>query len=144
MLCYSSERLSLAGTLCFLGYLLGSLVWLPLSDRWGRKWLLILGCLIQSLALLVFLFKLNVATLYVVLFIVGFKAALGFQLAFIYFIEFVSPQRRNAYVVLINLIDCANMWSAAVIKFGRSWWIVYWMSLGMGLVLIPVLAFFTP
>ena len=144
MLCYSSVRLSLAGTLCFLGYLLGSLVWLPLSDRWGRKRLLILGCLIQSLVLLVLLFSLNIATLYVVLFIIGFKAALGFQLGFVYFIEFLSPLRRNAYVVFLNLVDCANLWVPAVIKFGRSWWIIYWMSLGMGLVLIPVLALFIP
>lgn len=76
--------------------------------------------------------------------LVGLKSSIGFQLAFLYFMEFLAPSRRNAFPVLINVLDATNMWNAAVMKFTHNWWIVYWICLGLGLLLIPLLAILAP
>ena len=42
-LCVSDAKLSLEGTFYFIGFLVGSIVWMRLTDFWGRKWMIFAG-----------------------------------------------------------------------------------------------------
>ena len=71
MLCFSDSKIALQGEFFFLGYVVGSLVWMRLTDYWGRKWMISMGLVLFILTLTVYLLKISTYTIYVTLFLMG-------------------------------------------------------------------------
>ena len=49
--------------------MLGSLVWMRLTDFWGRKWMIVGGLILFILTLSVYFFKMSVEIIYASLFL---------------------------------------------------------------------------
>ena len=72
LLCYSDAKLGLQGTLYFVGFFLGCLLWLRLTDFLGRKWMTVSGLLLFLATLSVYLVKISALSIYLTLFFFGF------------------------------------------------------------------------
>ena len=83
MLCFSSTDLSFPGTLYFVGFLVGSLIWLRVADLIGRKVLIIGGILLHCLAQLLYIINLSYASVLISFSILGFKAAITNLIAYL-------------------------------------------------------------
>ena len=83
LLCFSNTAISLQGTAFFTGFTLGSLLWLRLTDFWGRKWMVILGLILWLLTHIFYVVKMSVATVYASLFLFGFGAPLTLSISFL-------------------------------------------------------------
>ena len=71
LLCYSDTEIGLQGTSYFAGFMVGSLVWMRLTDFCGRKWMIFGGLILFILTLGVYLVKMSVWTIYATLFLFG-------------------------------------------------------------------------
>ena len=76
LLCYSDASIALQGTTYFIGFTVGALVWMRLTDFWGRKRMVVGGLVLYTLILMVYLVKMSVGTIYATLFIFGLTAPL--------------------------------------------------------------------
>ena len=83
LLCYSSTLISLQGTAYFVGFTLGSLLWMRLADLWGRKRLTVGGLLLFIATLLIYPLKMSVASIYVTLFLFGLGAPLTLLVSYL-------------------------------------------------------------
>ena len=145
MLCYSSSRMTLTGTMYFIGFLAGSILWLRVTDLIGRKWLVVGGVVLHILTQLIYIIKLNVASLYAATCILGFKAAITNLVTYLLLVEIVSPNFRAVFCALANGFDGgSNAWLPLVYQFGKSYWVVYWINLALAAVLLIPLIFFIP
>ena len=71
LLCYSDAEIGLQGTTYFIGFTLGSLLWMRLTDLWGRKRMILGGLLLFTLTLVLHIVDLSAAVIYVCLFLFG-------------------------------------------------------------------------
>lgn len=145
MLCYSSSRTSLTGTLYFIGFLIGSILWLRVADLVGRKWLVVGGLVLHIVNQLIYIIKLNTTTLYIAIVIFGFKGAITILVSYLLLVEIVSPKFRAVFCALSNGIDgSSNAWLPLVYQFGKSFWILYWMNFILAITLLTPMIFFIP
>lgn len=143
MLCYSDEKISLQGIFFFVGFLIGSVTWLRLTDYWGRKWLLLFGALFQILIQLIYVIHLDIVSLYVALFLLGLRAPLSVAMGNMYMLEMVAPKHRPTFAMITAMFDTSTMfWAPFVLEFGKSWWILYWLDLSLCLAVVLPLLFF--
>ena len=142
LLCFSDAKIGLQGTVYFIGYIFGSLVWLRLTDYWGRKWMILGGLILLILTLSVWLIKMSVVTIYVCLFFLGLLYPLSI-ISYMLLIESVSPDYRALAGTAINLLDSlSSIYLPLIYQFGLSWWIVYWISFGLSVFSLFPLLFF--
>ena len=111
MLCYSSTKLTLTGTMYFIGFLIGSILWLRITDIVGRKWLVVGGVILHILTQLIYIIHLDVTTLYLATCLLGFKAAITNLVTYLLLVEMVSPGFRAVFCALANGFDGgSNLW----------------------------------
>ena len=123
--------------------MIGSLVWLRLSDFWGRKWLIVGGGIFHILILFLLLIKMSSTTIYVTLFLVGVGSPLLFSLSYLLLIEIVSPSRRALFNMIMNLADGSTpLLLPLFYQYARNWRILYWINLSLTGVSLLVLVFF--
>ena len=119
MLCYSSSRMTLTGTMYFIGFLIGSILWLRVTDLVGRKWLVVGGVLLHIVTQLIYIIKLNIVSLYIATCLLGFKAAITNLVTYLLLVEIVSPNFRAIFCALANGFDGAsNAWLPLAYEFG--------------------------
>ncbi len=53
LLCIDDSQLTYQGMLYFVGYLFGSLIWLRLTDFWGRKYMVLAGIIAHIVIMLI-------------------------------------------------------------------------------------------
>ena len=142
LLCVSDAKIGLQGTLYYVGFLIGSLVWLRLTDYWGRKWMMLGGLLLYVITLSVYLIEMSAITIYVTLFLFGFYSPFS-MIGYMLIIESVSPRFRGFTGTAILLLDDLNSLCLPLIyQFGRDWWIVFWISFGLSVFSLFPLLFF--
>ena len=114
-----------------------------LTDYWGRKWLLFWGCIFQILIQLIYIIHLDITTLHIALFLLGIKAPLSVAMGNVYLLEMVAPKHRSTFAMITATLDTSTMfWAPFVIEYGKSWWIIYWLDLGICIALILPLLFY--
>lgn len=77
--------MDLFGTCYFAGYLAGVVLFLPISDKVGRKGIVLSGILLQPVANMIILLWKNFYILYPFTFLIGMKAPMTTHLIFIWF-----------------------------------------------------------
>ena len=91
LICIPERDLTYQGMLYFVGYLFGSLIWLRLTDFWGRKYMVLAGIISHLFIMLIIQIKFTLPSLYVMLTFLGFHAALSGNCAYLLLIELVGP-----------------------------------------------------
>ncbi len=81
--CESNARMSGLGSCFFIGFMIGAIVFLRLSDIVGRRPVVLVGYLLQIISSIILLSASNIETLYVGLFLLGLKSSPQVQVAYI-------------------------------------------------------------
>ena len=143
LLCYSDAQIGLQGTSYFAGYMVGSLVWMRLTDFWGRKWMIMGGLILLVLTLSVYLVKITVSTLYATIFLFGLEAPLIESLPYLLLMESVSPKSRAFASAALSLFGSLTFaYLPLIYQFGKDWWIVYWLDMGLAILIFFPFLFF--
>ena len=72
MLCFSDSKIALQGSFFFFGFLLGAVLWMRLTDFWGRKRMIVGGLLLFILTLSIYLVEIDFYSICASLFLLGF------------------------------------------------------------------------
>ena len=104
--------------------------------------MIVAGAVLYILVELMLLVKMNYVTLYINLFVLGFDSPLILSLSYLLLIEVVAPNRRACYNTIINIFDgCSTLTLAFLFQFGKNWWILFWLNLGLCVFGLLVLLF---
>ena len=123
--------------------MIGSIVFMRLTDFWGRKCLIVAGALLYILFFLLLLFKMTVVTLYLALFFLGLESPLLVSLTFLLMTEIVRPSRRALYSMFMNVFDgLSPLTLTALYEYGKDWWILYWINMGLTVLGLLMLLLF--
>ncbi|XP_030850613.1 organic cation transporter protein isoform X2 [Strongylocentrotus purpuratus] len=125
LVCSHKDRDSLAQSLFFVGVLIGSVVFGGLSDIYGRRKILFVALLVQSVSGLAIAFSPSY-WFYTIFRMILASANMGvFLLSFIIGTEFVGPSKRViAGIVIMIFFSIGYMLLALFAYFIREWWIL--------------------
>lgn len=133
--CLSDDVFSLMGSCYFAGYLAGSIIFIPLSDYWGRKWIVISGMLLQAVMSGVILLWKNFDILYVYEFFLGLKMPMTSHLMFIWLGEFLSMKHRSLFTISgLSFVALNNIWISLYFRYVGVW--QYWYLANIGEILL--------
>ena len=100
------------------------------------------GAVLYILIEVMLLVKMNYVTLYINLFVLGFDSPLLVSLPYFLLIEVVAPKKRACYNMIINIFDSSSTLVLAVLfQFGKNWWILFWLNLGLCALGLLILLF---
>ena len=95
------------------------MVWLRLTDFWGRKKMILAGYFAHIAIQLIYLITMTPLSIYILLFFFGFKSSLNCSIAYLLLLENVGPQYRATAWVLLGLVDgSSNLWLPLLFKLG--------------------------
>jgi MFS transporter, putative metabolite transport protein len=94
MHCESRLKVGMFGTLYFLGFLISSLIFPPMSDRVGRKKMFMLGAFAQVFTFLGMLFFKTLTSHYLLIFSLGVSQPVKTMIAYTHMMEFL-PDRES-------------------------------------------------
>ena len=145
--CRPEAFLSLLATTLFAGFFIGALVFLPLADKVGRKPIIVAGLALQvcALAALAFVSTESVSFLFVFCFVVGLRAPMTSQTAYLLLVELAAPSWRPFFSMYINGMD-----GGVSLLLGLAYWVLQdWVPLFAAvfvllLLLIPAIACWVP
>lgn len=132
--CTADYKIGLFGTVFFIGYVLGSLTFLPLADYIGRKKVVWINYFAHSTLLLLTVFTLtkgNFLTLiYIYLFLFGFKASMNAQVAYVMLCELVLTKYRPALTTFMHAFDSMTNISLYIyFNYVREWkYVIYFFA----------------
>jgi DHA1 family bicyclomycin/chloramphenicol resistance-like MFS transporter len=131
-------------TMFLLGFSAGPILFGPLSDRYGRKPVLLFGLALFSLAAFACAFADQIATLLLVRLLQGVAAGAAAALPAAIIRDVFSGHAaltRQSYVALVNAVAplVAPLIGAALLQFG-SWRLIYQSLGGIGLLLLLLAA----
>ena len=106
--CSSSSQIGLIGSMYFIGVIVGALVIPSLSDKYGRKLMILVSNAIHLIAVGGILFSSSLFSLYLSFFALGSKATGAMHITYIYMNEVVRKDKRAIYSTLACLMDCCN------------------------------------
>ena len=90
------------------------------------------GAGLYILVELMLLVKMNYVTLYINLFVIGFDSPLLVSLSYLLLIEVVAPKKRACYNMILNVFDSSSILLLTLLfQFGKNWWILFWLNLGL-------------
>ena len=142
MLCYSDAQISMQGTVYFLGYTIGSLLWMRLSDSWGRRRMVIGGLFLFLFTLTIYFLQMSDTTVKVTLFLFGVDAPLIVLISYVLIFESVPQSHRAFTTALTFLFDSlSSFYLPLIYEFGKNWWILIWIDLVTALLLLVPLFF---
>ena len=105
--CESEERMGAIGSTFFVGFMIGAIIFLRLSDLVGRKYVVLGAYILHCIVGVMLLGAKNLETIYVALFLLGLKTSPNSQVAYIQMLEFVSKDKRNLCGMLMMSVDGA-------------------------------------
>ena len=145
LVCISDSEYSFIRYLPFLGIFVGSIIFLPLSDIFGRKKLVLVGLLVfSSLSLTILLIR-SVMYLKIFLFMQGMILPTVILIPYIHLLEFVHKDYRAYFgIVVIGLYSASYLIIALIFKCYSSWRVFYTvLTIESGLALVTY-TFFIP
>ena len=119
------------------------MIWMRLTDFWGRKWMIVGGAILHILIFLLLFIKMTSVTIYITLFFMGLESPLLISLPFLLLIEIVFPSRRALFSMIMNFFDgLSPIILPLFYDYGKNWWILYWINMGITVLGLLVLLFF--
>lgn len=113
------------GSCYFAGYLAGSLIFIPLSDYLGRKWIAISGMLLQAVTNSIILLWKDFNFLYAYEFFLGLKMPMTSHMIFIWLGEFLAMKHRGIFTIVgLSFVSLNNVWISLYFKYEGVW--QYW------------------
>lgn len=105
--CESPERMGAIGSTFFVGFMIGAIVFLRLSDIIGRRYLVLGAYILHCVVGVMLLAAKNLETIYVALFFLGLKTSPNGQVPYIQMLEFVTKDKRNICGMILMSVDGA-------------------------------------
>lgn len=120
--CWSKESLSWFGTIFFGGFLLGSLVFLSLADKIGRRPLVLCGLVVHLILNITLNYVRSKGYLFAYLVLFGLRVPMANQVAALLLIEFISPEKRGYFSIMTASLDgLFNTFIALGYKYWQDW-----------------------
>ncbi|MFK2825291.1 MFS transporter [Bacillus sp. B190/17] len=143
----TAERAALATSICSLCYALGTVVFAPLSDRYGRKRVIILGLLLLTVISPVIGFLSNYEAIIVFRGIQGFVAASFAPTALTFITELYPPKKRMTAIGVISagflMAGIVGQVYSSMINGMLGWHFVFYifglLYLGLAIAFIAVI-----
>ena len=104
------------------------------------------GVISHALILLQIKIKFNIYSLYGLLTLIGFQAALSANCGYLLLIELVGPGSRALFCALLNGIDggIGNTLLPLYYKYIKNWWYLYYFNVVYSAALALPIIFFIP
>jgi MFS family permease len=103
--CTDDYLVGLIGSMFFFGWMCSLLVIPRLADKFGRKWFVRGGLMLQTVCFFMFFFTKDLTVVLVGMFMVGLSVAGKSTVEYIYICEFLPKNRRAFYASLLFMID---------------------------------------
>ena len=143
--CRPAAFVSLLGTTLFAGFFIGSLLFLPLADKLGRKPIVLAGLVIQLLALIILFAVDDLTYLFIFCAIIGLRAPMTSQTAYLLLSELVTPSWREFSSTYFNGIDSALPLVLGLVFLLIQNWVPLFISITVFIsLLIPLIAIYVP
>ncbi len=105
LVCTPESQLSLLGMTFFITFTIGSMVWLALADKLGRKPIIFYGLLFHAGIVLILLFVEFPEAIYIFMGLQGIQVATSCQVAYVLLLEMVPSSSRSFYCAALNAMD---------------------------------------
>lgn len=115
MICSKPFSVALFGALYFVGFVLGSVIILPLADIFGRKPVILLSTIISIPIYYVLLDSNEIIYIYIMLTIIGAVSIAKFSTGYIYMLELIPESSHLYYHCLVNISGI--LFSISIIPF---------------------------
>ena len=123
--CLSDHIISILGSCYFAGFLVGSAIFMTLSDYTGRKVILLSGLAIQAFLNILILSFPWFNFLFIYEFFLGMKMPMSCHMSFMLLGEFISEKHRSVFSTLNNAFDgLNNIWISLYLYYVGVW--QYW------------------
>ena len=139
MACSPRSEIGAIGSVYFLGWVISLIFTSRLSDRYGRRYLLIFGTTVQVILYACVLLTTELWLMLIWMFLTGMMAGIKFSMGWIYFLEFLVESRYTVVAVVTMLTENAtNLWF--VIYFdvvSKNWiWLVLFGAIAESICLV--------
>ena len=104
------------------------------------------GVISHILINIILLVKVNIATIYAYLSLIGFNASLNSHCAYLLLLEIVGPNYRSLYCALLNGLDggAANVLLPLFYLFLKNWYYLLYFHIAYAAALVLPIWFFIP
>ena len=119
--------ISFMGSVFFIGFFIGSALFLSLADVIGRKPIVILGLFMQIVLNAMINYWHNNVFRYIYLFLIGVRIPMACHVAYLILMETVSDRYRSYFSVILNCLDggIGNMIVSATFYFSQNWKVMF-------------------
>ena len=146
LICVSSRTIGWIGSTYFVGWALGSPVIPILSDKWGRRWIVVISALGSVICYAGLQFSQSVYVTIALNFAGGIITAGRSSICFVYMCEFVPSNLQNYLTIFFCALDGTQQ-TAMTIYFqfiSRRWFWISAVGFFYNLVALIGIAFFLP
>ena len=121
-MCTSTFLIDFQGTVYFIGFMIGSFLWLRLTDIYGRKKFILAGHAAHLAITTLLLTIRNEINLFVFLFLIGLHTGMTGLCAYLLLLEIVSAKYRPFFSAAVNAVDgTTNIWLPFYYKYVNTW-----------------------
>eukprot|EP00347_Sterkiella_histriomuscorum_P011630 403371714 len=103
LFCRPQSDIGFLGTSLFAGILFSMIFVIPMSDRYGRKPMLVLNAILGTLAQGAFLFFNSLSSFYILMFMMGISAALNPCVGYPYIMEIIEKRHETLVITLSQI-----------------------------------------
>lgn len=102
LICEQPYKIGLMGVISFISFSVGSILFTNIIDWAGRKYVVLISSLITPLGIFIFLvFKMNLISVYIFIFLIGLTYNTRSSTAYLYAIEFMESQHKIHFGKLV-------------------------------------------
>lgn len=114
LICVSSPKLGLLGSMFFAGWCSTTLALPRLADKYGRRWVTIASMLLTTLLMLIMLFNKKLNWTITMMFFAGMATSGRELVGFVYGNEFFTPKWQIYYGTLFIFMDGISIVTSAI------------------------------
>ena len=145
LLCVSEADLSWLGTSFFIGFLIGSAIFMWLSDIVGRKIIIQIGLILHIVILLVVLLLRGLPVLYIFLFVFGLRVPMAAHVGSLMTYEMVGQRVRSYATSVLTILDgTTNVWMPVFFYYAKDWRYLFWGLIGLVAIIFLIVTFLVP
>ncbi len=145
MVCTNDNSLTMLGSVFFIGFTVGSLFWLILADKIGRKPIIHYGLVGHAILVLLILLIPYAEVIYLFMALQGIQVATTSQVAYVLLLEMVPTNRRSLYCAMLNTLDggLSSMLLPLFYYLVGDWRILFFFNLFVTVAVFIMLFFVT-